>query len=431
VFIDNAKIFIKAGNGGNGVVSFLREKYKPAGGPDGGDGGKGGDVIFKADEGIRTLADFRYKRKYAAENGNNGSGQNCSGKSGSDITILVPLGTMIRDELTGALLADFTTNSQTEVMAKGGHGGKGNQHFATSTRQAPSFAKSGSSGEEKWLIVELKILADVGLIGFPNAGKSTILSDVTSATPKIGDYPFTTLEPNLGVVSYGHGGGFVLADIPGLIEGAHSGAGLGHEFLKHIERTKILVHVIDASGMEGRDPVDDFKVINEELRQYNSSLAARPQIVAANKMDLPDAQANFPALKAYVEGMGIEIFPVSAAMNSGLMELMMHVGNKLVQLPVQQLAYSLKDQDDDDEYLYKPDEVKKLFTIRRDENNVVLIEGEWIKKLLFSVNLNDSESLQYFQRTLSRRGVNEELAKAGVGEGDTVRIYDYEFEYLK
>ncbi|HHV96920.1 MAG TPA: GTPase ObgE [Clostridiaceae bacterium] len=424
MFIDRARIYIKAGDGGNGAVSFRREKYVPAGGPDGGDGGKGGDVIFIVDEGLRTLIDFKYKKKYIAESGKNGEGSNKTGKSGEDLYIRVPPGSVIKDDATGKILADLTKPGQTFVAAKGGKGGKGNQHFATPTRQAPNFSQKGTPGEEKWISIELKILADVGLIGYPNVGKSTLLASVTAARPKIADYHFTTLQPNLGVVYLGENESFVLADIPGLIEGAHKGAGLGHEFLKHIERTKLLIHVVDVSGIEGRDPFDDFIKINEELKNYNELLEKKKQIVAANKMDLPEGQANFDEFKRKIEEMGYKVFPISAATGKGVRELMFYAGEMLKTIPETVLYENIEDE--------TVVEIKEEepFTIR-NEDGVFIVEGKLIKELLRRVNLDDYESLQYFQRSLNRAGIIQALREAGIKEGDTVRMYDFEFDYIE
>jgi len=347
MFIDSARIYVEAGNGGNGAVSFHREKYIAAGGPDGGDGGKGGDVIFVADEGVRTLVDFRYKRKYKAESGQNGGSSNCTGRNGSDLIIKVPAGTIIKDEETGRILADLVKPGQKAVIAKGGKGGKGNQHFATSTRQVPNFAKAGDAGESRWIILELKLLADVGLIGYPNVGKSTILSMVTAARPKIANYHFTTLNPNLGVVSLGEGNSFVMADIPGLIEGAHEGVGLGINFLKHVERTKLLLHVIDIAAVEGRDPVQDFEVINGELKEYNPALAEKPQIIALNKSDITGAEENAKRFMEIIGNRGYKIFTISAATNKGLDELMRYIYEVLKDLPDVILT-----EDTDDEIVY-------------------------------------------------------------------------------
>ncbi len=424
MFIDNARIYVKAGNGGNGAVSFHREKYKPSGGPDGGDGGRGGDVVFVVDEGSRTLADFRYKRHYKAEPGQDGGSAKCSGKSGEDLIVKVPPGTIVKDEETGRVLADLMRPNDTAIIAKGGKGGKGNQHFATPTRQIPNFAKSGDLGEERWVILELKLLADVGLIGYPNVGKSTILSMVSSARPKIADYHFTTIEPNLGVVDMGEGTAFVIADIPGLIEGAHEGVGLGHEFLRHVERTKLLIHVVDVSAVEGRDPVKDFEVINDELKKYNTILAERPQIVAANKMDVPEAAENLKKFIEAVELKGYKVFPISAATNSGVKELMYYAGNLLKDIP-DTILYKETDQ----EVVYTAVE-EKPFEIHR-ENNVFIVDGNWVRKVVGSTNFDNYESLQYFQRVIKKKGVIDALEEMGINEGDTVKMYDFEFEYVK
>lgn len=424
MFIDRAKIHIKAGDGGNGKVSFHREKYIAAGGPDGGDGGKGGDVILVVDEGLRTLIDFKYKRKYAAEPGENGGSANCSGKSGKELVIKVPPGTIIRDQNTGHILADMTKIGQRVVIAKGGKGGAGNQHFATSTRQVPSFARAGDMGKEYHVELELKLIADVGLVGFPNAGKSTILSMVSAANPKIADYPFTTLEPNLGVVSLDQGSSFVLADIPGLIEGAHEGVGLGHNFLRHVERTRLLLHVVDIAAVDGRDPLGDFETINAELRQYNPKLAERPQVVAANKVDLPDGRENLEKFTKSVEAKGYKVFPISAATNSGVKELMHYVAAKLVELPEIILI-----ADVEEEVVYTAGE-EEPFKVRR-EGNIFIVEGNWVRKVVGSTNFEIFESIQYFQRSLKNKGVIDALEKLGIKEGDTVKIYEVEFEYVK
>lgn len=424
MFIDRARIHIKAGDGGNGKVSFHREKYIAAGGPDGGDGGKGGDVVLIVDEGLRTLIDFKYKKKYAAEAGENGGAANCSGKGGKELVIKVPPGTLVRDEATGRILADMTKAGQRTVIAKGGKGGKGNQHFATSTRQVPSFAQAGNAGEEFRVGLELKLIADVGLVGFPNAGKSTILSMVTKADPKIADYPFTTLEPNLGVVSLDEGNSFVLADIPGLIEGAHEGVGLGYEFLRHVERTRLLIHVVDVAAVDGRDPVSDFETINEELRQYNPKLAERPQVIAANKVDLPEGQENLERFREAVEAKGYKVFSISAAANKGIRELMFHVSSMLAELPEIALM-----PEDSEETVYTAEE-EEPFTVRK-EGKVYIVEGNWVKKVVGSTNFNVFESIQYFQRSLRSKGVIDALEKLGISEGDTVKIFDIEFEYMK
>ena len=424
MFIDRAKIHIKAGDGGDGIVSFHREKYVATGGPDGGDGGKGGDIIFNVDEGLRTLIDFKYRRKYAAEPGENGGTSNCSGKGGKDMVIKVPPGTVVKDEATGHIMADLTIPGQTVILAKGGRGGKGNQHFATPTRQVPSFAKSGNLGEEYNILLELKLLADAGLVGFPNAGKSTILSNVSAARPKIADYPFTTLEPNLGVVSLAEGASFVLADIPGLIEGAHEGVGLGYEFLRHVERTKLLIHVVDVAGVDGRDPVKDFDTINAELREYNPRLAERPQIVAANKTDLPDGEENLARFTEFIGKSGYKVFPISAATGAGLRELMFHVSNMLSKLPETVMV-----DDHNNEVVYTANE-EEPFIIRK-EGKVFIVEGNWVRKVVGSTNFGVYESLQYFQRAIKSKGVIEALEKMGIQEGDTVKMYDFEFDYIR
>ncbi len=425
VFVDKAKINIKAGNGGNGCVSFRREKYVPAGGPDGGDGGRGGNIIFVVDSGMSTLMDFRYKKKYKAQNGEDGRSTKSSGRDAEDTIIKVPPGTIVKDIETDLIIADMVETDQTFIVAKGGKGGWGNQHFATPTRQAPKFAKSGEPGEEKEIILELKLLADVGLIGFPNVGKSTLLSVVSEARPKIANYHFTTLEPNLGVVNLGQGNSFVLADIPGLIEGAHSGVGLGHQFLRHVERTRLFIHVVDVSGIEGRDPIVDFDAVNKELKEYNASLLERPQIVAANKMDLPGAEEQYEIFKNTIEERGYKVFGISAATNKGVKELMHYTSSqvKALPLPVTHIA------EEDEIKMYTMQE-EIPFTIN-NENGVYNVEGKWVQKIIGSTNFEDTESLQYFQRALKNKGVIEELEKMGIKEGDTVRIYDIEFDYMK
>jgi len=423
MFIDRARTYIKAGDGGDGAVSFRREKYIPAGGPDGGDGGKGGDVIFLVDESIHTLIDFKYRKHYKAEAGKNGSSSNCTGRSGKDLTIRVPPGTIIKDEATGMVMTDLKKPGESFVAAKGGRGGKGNQHFATSARQAPKFAKKGESGEEKWIAIELKLLADVGLIGYPNVGKSTLLSRVSAARPKIADYPFTTLIPNLGVVSLGTEYSFVLADIPGLIEGAHMGAGLGHEFLKHIERTKLLIHMVDVAAVEGRNPIEDFNIINDELMNYNSKLAERPQIVAANKVDLPEGEKKLESFKKAIEEKGYRVFSISAATGKGVRELMLYAGELLRKLPETKLV------EEKEEMVYEVKQ-KEPFTIKV-ENGVYMIEGELVRRILDSVNLNNFDSLQYFQRAIQRAGIVDALKDLGIRDGDTVKMYDLEFDYIE
>ena len=385
MFTDYAKIYVTAGKGGNGAVSFRREKYIAAGGPDGGDGGKGGDVYFEVDPDSNTLVDFRYKKKFKAENGNNGEGSHKYGKSGADLYIKVPIGTMIKDATTGEVLADLSESGQKELVLHGGRGGKGNSHFATSTRQAPRFSQAGEEGEEKELILELKLLADVGLIGFPSVGKSTILSVVTAATPKIADYHFTTLEPNLGVVKSEYGDSFVIADIPGLIEGASEGTGLGIQFLRHIERTRLLLHVIDVSGSEGRNPVEDFYIINRELEKYSKKLAKRKQIIVANKIDSMQDETLYKDLEKLAKEKNMEIFKISAATGEGIKELMQAVSKILKTLPKEELVETTQKRK-----VYKLEE-KEPFTIKR-EDDMFVVDGPAIRDLMRRVNMEDNES---------------------------------------
>ncbi|MGB7604439.1 MAG: GTPase ObgE [Lutisporaceae bacterium] len=424
MFVDKAKIFVKAGDGGDGKISFRREKYVPNGGPDGGDGGAGGNIIFEVDENMRTLMDFRYKRKHVAESGEAGMSGNSFGKSGQHLYIKVPSGTIIRNVETGKAIADLKEPGEKFIAAKGGRGGQGNQHFATPTRQAPRFAQPGEKGDEREVELELKLIADIGLVGFPNVGKSTLLSMVTSAKPKIANYHFTTLFPNLGVVDLGGGRSFVLADIPGIIEGAHTGVGLGHDFLRHVERTKVLIHIIDVSGIEGRDPMEDFYKINEELSLYSQKLATKPQLVACNKMDLPGAEENYLKVKELLEGQGYEIFKMSAATRQGIDPLMDRAFNLLeqykdLQEPVEEI----------EELLYDKTTEEKTFNVRV-ENGVYIVEGDFIDYLLSSVNMDDSDSIKYFQKVLRKRGIVDELKRLGVQDGDTVKMYDLEFEYF-
>lgn len=420
MFVDKVQITIAAGNGGNGLVSFHREKYVAAGGPDGGDGGDGGDIIFVVDKKLTTLVDFRYKKVYKAQNGEDGKPRKCSGKKGEDLIIYVPEGTIIRDAKSGKIMADLTGDNNTFVAAKGGKGGWGNTHFATPTRQVPKFAKSGTKGEVRDIILELKLIADVGLVGFPNVGKSTLLNAVTDANVKTANYHFTTLKPNLGVVKSNEGKSFVLADIPGLIEGAHAGVGLGHEFLRHIERTRLLIHVVDASGIEGRDPIEDFCAINEELKLYNLELEKRPQIVAANKIDLIYDWEKFNEFKSYIKSLGLPFFEISAATQKGVRELISYVASEVEKLPPVPVYQS--------EYVQEEEEEKEPFKITfRD--NVYIIEGDWIENLFNSTNLEDYESVSYFQRALRKKGVIDALIEMGIKEGDTVRILDTEFDF--
>lgn len=426
MFVDLAKIHIKAGNGGNGAATFHREKYVANGGPDGGDGGRGGDVIFVVDNNLSTLADFRYKRKYEAENGKNGAGNRCNGKSAPDLIVRVPKGTLVRDTETGRLIADISSDEPV-VIAKGGKGGLGNNHFANSTRQVPRFAKSGVPGEELDVTLELKLLADVGLIGFPNVGKSTFLSVVSEAKPKIANYHFTTLTPVLGVVRVDAESSFVMADIPGLIEGAGDGAGLGHEFLRHIERCRMFVHVIDISGSEGRDPIEDFNKINEELVTFSEELRDRPQIVVGNKCDLCDEE-RVEEIRNYFEGKGYKFFPVMAAIAEGVREVVNFVATTLTTLP----PVKVYEPEIPDEPIETPASRRKKREFNlRVENGVYIIENaEWLDNVMNGVNPEDYESLQYFERVLRETGIIKALVAAGVKDGDTVRVLDVEFDYM-
>lgn len=425
MLIDTAQVYVEAGNGGNGLVSFHREKYVAAGGPDGGDGGHGGDVIFLVDEKLSTLMDFRYKRHYKAENGGDGKSAKASGKNGSDLVVKVPAGTVIKDDDTGRILADLKQVGQSFVVCKGGNGGWGNCHFATATRQIPRFAKSGTEGERRNITMELKLLADVGLVGFPNVGKSTLLSVVSDARPKIANYHFTTLEPNLGVVDTGMGKSFVIADIPGIIEGASEGIGLGHEFLRHVERTRLLIHVVDASGIEGRNPIEDFDLINNEIEMYNPTLSERVQIVAANKKDLVYDSAIYDGFCSEMESRGYKVFQISAATNLGVSELIKYVASMLDDIPVPVLY----DEEELETEIISYEE-EAPFTVRT-EDGVYIVEGRWLKRLLGSTNFEDSESLQYFQNSLRKKGVIKELEKLGIQEGDPVKMYEVEFDYIK
>jgi GTP-binding protein len=421
MFIDHAKIYVKAGSGGNGMVSFHREKYITNGGPDGGDGGKGGDVVFYSSYDISTLQSFRYKKKFVANDGGKGMNRQMYGRGAEDLRVAVPVGTLVTDVETGKVLADFTELGQEIIIAKGGRGGQGNIHFSNSVRQAPNFARAGLPGEEWNLLVELKLIADVGLVGFPNAGKSTLLSVVSAAKPKIAGYHFTTIEPMLGVVSVGDTS-FVIADIPGLIEGAHDGAGLGHDFLRHIERTRLLIHVVDVSGEEGRDPIADFDQINNELRMFNQDLESRPQIVAANKVDRASKEM-VDAFLSEMKSRGYEVFMLSAAIAEGTKDLMKAVAAKLQTLPKAPLTVKVKE-----EVLYKFEE-EALFSIEK-QGEVYSIVGPWVEHLVASTNFDDADSLAYFQRIIRKKGVIDALKKAGVQEGDPVKMYDLEFEYI-
>ncbi|WP_418834079.1 GTPase ObgE [Ruminococcus sp.] len=425
MFVDQAKIYIKAGDGGDGAVSFHREKYVAAGGPDGGDGGKGGDIVFVVDDNISNLIDFRYKRKYVAEKGQNGGAKNCSGRNAPDLVVKVPRGTVVREIKSGRILADLSTD-EPAVIAHGGKGGRGNAHFATSTRQIPKFAKPGFRGDEYEVMLELKLIADVGLVGFPNVGKSTLISVVSAAKPKIANYHFTTLTPVLGVVKIEEGKSFVMADIPGLIEGASEGVGLGHEFLRHVERCRLIVHVIDVSGSEGRDPIEDFKAINHELENFSMELAEAPQIVAANKSDMATPE-QIERLRNYVEDQGLLFYEISAATTKGTKELMYGVWERLSVLPpVKQFEAQPLTQEELDDKLIS----KKGFRVTV-EDGVYFVEADWLLDILRTANMDDYSSLQYFQNVLRTSGIIDKLEEMGIEEGDTVSIFDFEFEYLR
>lgn len=422
MFVDIAKIKIKAGDGGNGAVAFHREKYVASGGPDGGDGGRGGNIVFKVDDNLSTLADFRYKRKYKAENGADGSGSRRNGKKGKDLIIRVPRGTIIRETESGVIMADMSADDEF-IGANGGNGGWGNSHFATSTRQTPRFAKSGAPGEEWEVQLELKLIADVGLLGFPNVGKSSLISVVSQAKPIVGDYHFTTIVPVLGVVTMGPEKSFVMADIPGLIEGASEGIGLGHEFLRHVERCRMLVHIVDVAGSEGRNPIEDFEAINRELETFNPELAKCPQIVAGNKIDLATDE-QLASFREYIEGKGYEYYEIVAPIKHGTQELINAVARKLDTLPPVKR--------------YESEEIpmavlekrsKDGFTVRV-EDGVYIVEADWLYRILCKTDLDDYESLQYFQRVLQQRGIIDALIEKGINEGDTVSIYDLEFDYV-
>ena len=425
MFVDKVKIYIKAGDGGDGAVSFHREKYVAAGGPDGGDGGKGGDIIFCVDDGLSTLIDFRYKRKYAASKGQNGSSGNCTGRNAENLIIKVPRGTLVREANTGRIMADMSTD-EPKILAKGGRGGKGNARFATPTRQIPKFAKPGFVGEDFEVTLELKLLADVGLVGFPNVGKSTLISVVSAAKPKIANYHFTTLTPVLGVVKVEEGKSFVMADIPGLVEGASDGVGLGHEFLRHVERCRLIVHVVDVSGIEGRDPKSDFEIINTELSNFSEELAARPQIVAANKCDMatPEQIADF---KNYVENKGYAFYEISAATTMGIKELIGAVSTELDKLPpIKEYEAEPMTQQELDEKAG----IGEKFEITRGDDAVFYVEAPWLEHIMRTVDMEDYASLQYFQRVLRNSGIIDELERRGINEGDTVNIFGFEFDFV-
>ena len=423
MFVDYTKVIIRSGDAGNGAVSFRREKYVAAGGPDGGDGGKGGNIIFEVDPDSNTLIDFRYNRKFKAQNGENGSGAHKYGKSGEDLVVKVPKGTIVKDAQTGKVIADLSDDGQRELILPGGRGGRGNSHFATSTRQAPRFAQDGEKGIEKEVILELKLLADVGLIGFPNVGKSTLLSRVTAATPKIANYHFTTIHPNLGVVKTEYGDSFVLADIPGVIEGASEGIGLGIQFLRHIERTRLLCHVIDSVGNEGRNPIPEIHIINEELKKYSEKLSKRKQIIVANKLDIMQDESAYKELEELAKKEKIEIFKISAVTGEGIKELFNHVSKVLKTLPKEDLieieervVYTLNDED-------------KGFDVEVVDGEFI-VTGPAIEKLMGRINIGDNESMAYFERNLNELGINDKLREMGIKEGDTVKFLEWEFEWF-
>ena len=422
MFIDRAKISIKAGDGGDGMSSFHREKFVAKGGPDGGDGAKGGDIVLVADRNMNTLLDFRYKKKFKAERGGKGEDNNKYGRKADNVVVKVPVGTLVFDDDSGDLLADLVEDGQYVVAARGGRGGRGNARFPNSVNRAPTFAEHGEPGEERKLRLELKLLADVGLVGYPSVGKSSIITMVSAARPDIAAYHFTTLTPVLGIVKIDDQTNFVMADIPGLIEGAHEGKGLGHDFLRHIERTRLIVHVLDVSGMEGRDPMEDYQKINRELAAYNERLSSRPQIIAANKMDLPDARTNYPAIEAALKAEGREVFPISAATGEGLQALVQRIAEMLATLPKEDMIVApvIPAVADDG----TPD-----FTIRRDDGGAFIVEGKNIERLVAMTRFHDEESLRRFQNILRRNGIDEALRNRGIKDGDTVRIREMEFEF--
>lgn len=428
MFADSAKVFIKSGKGGDGHVSFRRELYVANGGPDGGDGGRGGDIIFEVDDGLNTLTDFRHVRKYVASSGEEGGKRRCHGADGKDLVIKVPEGTVIKDFESGKVIADMSGENRREIILKGGKGGLGNMHFATSTMQVPKYAQPGQPAQELWVLLELKVIADVGLVGFPNVGKSTLLSRVSNARPKIANYHFTTLNPHLGVVDLGEGAGFVMADIPGLIEGASEGIGLGHAFLKHIERTKVLIHVVDAASTEGRDPVADIRAINKELEAYNPELLTRPQVIAANKIDAiyEDGEENpVDRLRSEFEPEGISVYPISAVSGQGVKELLYHVNELLKTVDRKPVIF-------EKEFDMSMKAVENLpYTVEKEKDGVYVVEGPKIDKMLGYTNLDSEKGFEFFQKFLKNTGILAELENAGIEEGDTVRMYGLEFDYYK
>ena len=430
MFADRAKIFIRSGKGGDGHVSFRRELFVPNGGPDGGDGGKGGDIIFEVDEGLNTLNDYRHKAKYCAQPGEEGGKKRCHGKNGTDLILKVPEGPLIKDAESGKVIADMSGDNKRQIVLKGGRGGKGNMNYATATMQVPKYAQPGQSAKELWVQLELKVIADVGLVGFPNVGKSTFLSRVTNARPKIANYHFTTLNPNLGVVDLDGGKGFVIADIPGLIEGASEGVGLGHEFLRHIERTKVIIHVVDAASTEGRDPVDDIYKINEELKAYNPRMATLPQVIAANKTDVIYSEDEDPVerIRAEFEPQGMKVFSISAVSGKGLKELLYYVRELLDALPKEAVVF----EQEYDPNEYNPND-NLPYTVEKseEEENTYVVEGPKIERMLGYTNLDSEKGFQFFQNFLKTTGILDELEAAGIQEGDTVRMYGLKFDYYK
>ena len=425
MFVDKVKIFVRSGKGGDGHVSFRREKYVPNGGPDGGDGGRGGHIIFEVDPGCNTLMNFRHKRHYKAADGEEGGKKRCHGKDADDLVIKVPLGTVIREAETNHVIADMHRPGQREIIFRGGKGGKGNQHFATPTRQAPRYAEKGKPAKEYWLILELKMIADVGLVGFPNVGKSTLLSMVSNAQPKIANYHFTTLSPNLGVVTNQYGKQFVMADIPGIIEGASEGIGLGHDFLRHVERTKVLLHVVDVAGSEGRNPVEDIYAIQKEIELFNPEiLRDKPQIIAANKMDIGGCEENLEALKAAFEPKGIKVIPISAAANDNLQELLKEVAKLLEQIPTDIIVF----EPEFEEISLMPNEP---FTVTKSHEGYFVVEGEGIRRMMGYTALDTEQGFAFFQKYLREKDIIKALEEVGIEEGDTVNIYDLEFDYFK
>ncbi|MBS4222565.1 GTPase ObgE [Lederbergia citrea] len=429
MFVDQVKIFVKGGDGGNGMVAFRREKYVPMGGPAGGDGGKGASVIFEVDEGLRTLMDFRYQRHFKAQRGEHGMSKSQHGKGASDLIVKVPPGTVISDDETKEVIADLVEHGQQAVIAKGGRGGRGNIRFATSANPAPEIAENGEPGQERNVILELKVLADVGLVGFPSVGKSTLLSVVSAAKPKIAEYHFTTIVPNLGVVETDDGRSFVMADLPGLIEGAHEGIGLGHQFLRHIERTRVIVHVIDMSAMEGRDPYEDYTTINQELQEYNLRLLERPQIIVANKMDMPEAEENLNKFKEKLDD-DYPVFPISAITRQGLRDLLYEIANQLEKTPEFPLYEEVEEDDTVNRVMYRHEKAEEQFTITREPDGSFIVSGEKLERLFKMTDFSRDESVRRFSRQLRSMGVDDALRERGAKDGDTIKLLEFEFEFV-